>query len=141
VPTVLLGLVIVAVAFLTGAIVAGVVFTPSGTITQLRVGASLVSFLLGVGVVVLGFAAWLRVGQLVVNHPPGSKSTGWTLRAPRAPSEPNPAPSPPSEWAPPPSAPGFNPSAGPPPDWPQPGRSAGGFQEELGDHSDELKDP
>lgn len=82
VPAVIAGLVMAAVGFVVYAIVAGIVFTPSGTLTGLRVGIGLTNFILMVGVAVLGSAAWIRVGELVAGHPrqPVPRREGWSFR-------------------------------------------------------------
>jgi hypothetical protein len=64
-PPLVAGLAILVIAFVGKAIVAGIVFTPSGTLTELRIGGSLVTAIEMVAVAVLGYAAWLRVGDLV----------------------------------------------------------------------------
>ena len=66
VPVMLAGLGIVTIGFLADAVVAGIVFGPSGTLTGLRVGVSLALAIQVVGVGALGVAAWLRVGELVL---------------------------------------------------------------------------
>jgi hypothetical protein len=61
--------------------VAGIVFTPSGTLTGLRVGISLTNAILAVGVAILGWAAWQRVSELVTGHAqrPIAPRRGWTI--------------------------------------------------------------
>ena len=61
VPTVIAGLVVVAVSFLAAAIVAGLAFN---TLTALGAGLTVVTALELAGVVVLGLAAWTRVREL-----------------------------------------------------------------------------
>jgi hypothetical protein len=64
VPLAIGGLVVGAFAFVIVAIVAGIVFTPSGTLVQLRVGLSVAATVLLCAVAMLGVAAWLRAKDL-----------------------------------------------------------------------------
>jgi hypothetical protein len=66
VPRVISGLALVAVSFAGSAIVAGIVYGPSGTITELRIGGSLTTTVQLLGVALLGLAAWTRVSELIV---------------------------------------------------------------------------
>jgi hypothetical protein len=97
---VITGLLVLAVGFIGGAIVSGLVFTPQGTVKGLRIGVSIVNTILFVGVVILGLAAWARVGELVALRPIGA-GAGWLPAAgdPAAPVVPAPANRPTRGWA------------------------------------------
>jgi hypothetical protein len=81
VPVVIVGLGVLVIGFLVYTVVAGIAFTPSSTLTQLRVGLSLTNFILAAGIATLGWAAWIRVTELVAGHArqPGRRE-GWTFR-------------------------------------------------------------
>ncbi len=67
VPLVIAGLIVGAGAFVVAAIVAGIVFTPSGTLLQLRIGGSIATAVLLVGVALLGVAAWWRAEDIEIS--------------------------------------------------------------------------
>jgi hypothetical protein len=113
VPAVIVGLGVLVIGFLVYTVAAGIAFTPSSTLTQLRVGLALTNFILAVGTATLGWAAWIRVTELVAGHPrqPG-RGEGWTFRRwpssatvsapqPGAPAGQEETPAPAEAWAPP----------------------------------------
>jgi hypothetical protein len=65
-PIALGGLVILAVAFASFAVVSGVVFGPNATLTGIRVGIPIAITIELIAVATLGFAAWTRVRELVI---------------------------------------------------------------------------
>lgn len=67
-------------AGLADAIVAGLVFTPHGTLKGLRIGISISYFIRLLGLVALGWAAWRRLGELVTGRPAVSAAgrSGWS---------------------------------------------------------------
>lgn len=79
--TVVLGLGVLAAAFVVSAVVAGLVFTSQGTLKGLRIGVSITGTVTCAGVVLLGIAAWLRVGQIVVaaGTGEGAGGSGWAM--------------------------------------------------------------
>ncbi len=82
VPRVLAALGLAAASFLAEAVVAGIVFGPSGTVTGLQVGGAVIDLLLGLSIAVFGHAAWLQVGGL----PVPARAATRTAPAPSAPS-------------------------------------------------------
>ena len=60
------GLGTLVVAFIVEAIVAGLVYGPSGTITGLRIGVSLGLVFEMLGVAALGYGAWLRTSEMTI---------------------------------------------------------------------------
>ena len=64
--TVIAGLVVLVAAFVETSVVAGVAFTPSEPLTELRIGAALSDALISVGAALLGLAAWRRASELAI---------------------------------------------------------------------------
>lgn len=82
-PTVIGGLSIIALSFVGAAIVSGIVFTPSGTLTELRIGVPLVLAVQAIGIAILAIAAWLRVSELQAVAAQTFSTVGsWTTPSP-----------------------------------------------------------
>lgn len=115
VPTVLVGLWVLTGAFLTGAIVAGVVFGSDFSFTGIRVGVSLATAFELAGVAILGYAAWVRVGELVRPRPHDAvPAPHGPVPTAEQPVGPYPGAPPPPPGAPDPTVPfRFPPEAGP----------------------------
>ncbi len=64
VPRVVAGLSLAVTSYVAQAVVAGVVFGPTGTVTGLRIGGSIILALLGMSLAVFGSAAWARGAAL-----------------------------------------------------------------------------
>ncbi|MDA8300853.1 MAG: hypothetical protein M0005_04760 [Actinomycetota bacterium] len=109
------GLATTAAAYLVSAVAGGFAYAPGGTLTEYRVGLSLASAVLFVGVALLGLAAWARARSLASAGPPAG------------PAVPGPTPARPgSQEAPPPHQEGQSSRPTPPPPspgtgWPSPG--------------------
>jgi hypothetical protein len=69
VPAVLAGLAALVVAFAAEAVVAGILFGSSATLTDLRVSVPVALTIELIAVASLGIAAWLRIAELVVGPP------------------------------------------------------------------------
>jgi hypothetical protein len=103
---------LLALAGVTAAVVAGLVFTPHGTLKGLRIGSSIVYTVRLVGVVILGWAAWRRLGEIVSGRPavPRQGGSGWAWHGQGGQAPAAPVPPPETSLVPPPGPAGAAPT-------------------------------